>query len=237
MIMTLLEATDIHGGYGGEIDILKGVNLRVGPDEIVVIVGPNGAGKSTAMKAVFGLIKIRQGHVRLMGEDITHAKPEQMVRRGVAYVPQEKNVFPSLTVQENLEMGGFLMEGSLSERLAFIYEIFPRLRERRKQPAGLMSGGERQMVAMGRALMIQPRLLMLDEPTAGLSPKLIDETFERIKEIQALGIGVLMVEQNAKKALAIADRGYVLTTGSNRYEDTGPNLLANREVAELFLGG
>lgn len=237
MIMTLLEAADIHGGYGGEIDILKGVNLRVGPDEIVVIVGPNGAGKSTAMKAVFGLIKIRQGHVRLMGEDITHAKPEQMVRRGVAYVPQEKNVFPSLTVQENLEMGGFLLEGSMSERLAFIYEIFPRLRERRKQPAGLMSGGERQMVAMGRALMIQPRLLMLDEPTAGLSPKLIDETFERIKEIQALGIGVLMVEQNAKKALAIADRGYVLTTGSNRYEDTGPNLLANREVAELFLGG
>ncbi|WP_136253306.1 ABC transporter ATP-binding protein [Onishia niordana] len=233
---TLLDASDIYGGYGGA-DILKGTNLKASADEIVVIVGPNGAGKSTAMKAIFGLVKIRTGQVLFQGEDITNAKPEQMVRRGVAYVPQEKNVFPSLTVQENLEMGGYLMSGDLKPRMDMIYELFPKLAERRRQPAGLMSGGERQLVAMGRALMIDPKLLMLDEPTAGLSPKLIDETFERIKEINAQGIGVLMVEQNAKQALAIASRGYVLATGANRHEDTGPNLLANPEVAEMFLGG
>lgn len=233
---SLLEARDIYGGYGGA-DILQGTNLRVEPDEIVVIVGPNGAGKSTAMKAVFGLLRIRAGEVRYKGEAITNAKPEQMVRRGIAYVPQEKNVFPSLTVRENLEMGAYLMKGDLSRRLDKVYTLFPKLAERRRQQAGLMSGGERQMVAMGRALMIDPELLMLDEPTAGLSPLLIDETFERIKEINAQGIGVLMVEQNAKQALAIADRGYVLATGRNRHEDTGPNLLADPEVAEMFLGG
>lgn len=233
---TLLDARDIYGGYGGA-DILKGTNLKASADEIVVIVGPNGAGKSTAMKAIFGLVKIRTGQVLFQGEDITNAKPEQMVRRGIAYVPQEKNVFPSLTVQENLEMGGYLMSGDLGPRMEMIYELFPKLAERRRQPAGLMSGGERQLVAMGRALMIDPKLLMLDEPTAGLSPKLIDETFERIKKINAQGIGVLMVEQNAKQALAIASRGYVLATGANRHEDTGPNLLANPEVAEMFLGG
>ncbi|MBZ9559835.1 MULTISPECIES: ABC transporter ATP-binding protein [unclassified Modicisalibacter] len=233
---SLLDARDIYGGYGG-VDILQGTNLRVDPDEIVVIVGPNGAGKSTAMKAVFGLLRIRAGEVRYKGEAITNAKPEQMVRRGIAYVPQEKNVFPSLTVRENLEMGAYLMKGDLSERLDKVYTLFPKLAERRRQQAGLMSGGERQMVAMGRALMIDPELLMLDEPTAGLSPLLIDETFERIKEINAQGIGVLMVEQNAKQALAIADRGYVLATGRNRHEDTGPNLLADPEVAEMFLGG
>ncbi|WP_192034992.1 ABC transporter ATP-binding protein [Halomonas sp. YLGW01] len=233
---TLLDARDIYGGYGGA-DILKGTHLRANADEIVVIVGPNGAGKSTAMKAIFGLVKIRSGQVLFQGEDITNAKPEQMVRRGIAYVPQEKNVFPSLTVQENLEMGGYLMTGDLRPRMEKVYELFPKLAERRRQPAGLMSGGERQLVAMGRALMVDPRLLMLDEPTAGLSPKLIDETFERIQEINAQGIGVLMVEQNAKQALAIASRGYVLATGANRHEDTGPNLLADPEVAEMFLGG
>ncbi|WP_129140753.1 ABC transporter ATP-binding protein [Modicisalibacter coralii] len=232
----LLDAREIYGGYGG-VDILQGTNLRVAPDEIVVIIGPNGAGKSTAMKAVFGLLRIRAGEVRYKGEAITNAKPEQMVRRGIAYVPQEKNVFPSLTVRENLEMGAYLMKGDLSKRLDKVYTLFPKLAERRRQQAGLMSGGERQMVAMGRALMIDPELLMLDEPTAGLSPLLIDETFERIKEINAQGIGVLMVEQNAKQALAIADRGYVLATGRNRHEDTGPNLLADPEVAEMFLGG
>ena len=234
--MSLLEANEIYGGYGGA-DILNGVSVRVDADEVVVIVGPNGAGKSTVMKAVFGLLRIRQGHILYKGEDITNARPEQMVRRGVAYVPQEKNVFPSLTVQENLEMGAFLVSGDLRPRLEKVFAVFPKLRDRRRQQTGLMSGGERQMVAMGRALMIDPQLLMLDEPTAGLSPLLIDETFDRIKEVQALGIGVLMVEQNAKQALAIADRGYVLATGSNRFEDTGRNLLANREVAEMFLGG
>ncbi|WP_458526065.1 ABC transporter ATP-binding protein [Onishia taeanensis] len=233
---SLLDARDLYGGYGGA-DILKGTSLRAEADEIVVIVGPNGAGKSTAMKAIFGLLKIRTGQVLYQGEDITNAKPEQMVRRGIAYVPQEQNVFPSLTVQENLEMGAYLMSGDLGQRMEKIYTLFPKLAERRRQPAGLMSGGERQLVAMGRALMIDPKLLMLDEPTAGLSPKLIDETFERIKEINAQGIGVLMVEQNAKQALAIASRGYVLATGANRHEDTGPNLLANPEVAEMFLGG
>jgi branched-chain amino acid transport system ATP-binding protein len=234
--MSLLAATDLHGGYEGA-DILKGASLRMEGGEIVVIVGPNGAGKSTLMKAIFGLLRIRQGQILYKGEDITHAKPEQMVRRGVAYVPQERNVFPSLTVQENLEMGAFLLDEDLRPRLEMVYALFPKLRDRRRQPAGLMSGGERQMVAMGRALMMEPQLLMLDEPTAGLSPRLIDDTFDRIQEIQALGIGVLMVEQNAKQALSIAHRGYVLATGANRYEDTGPNLLANREVAELFLGG
>ncbi|MCK0768351.1 ABC transporter ATP-binding protein [Chromohalobacter canadensis] len=233
---SLLEAKGLYGGYGGA-DILQGTNLRVESDEIVVVVGPNGAGKSTAMKAIFGLLHIREGEVRYRGETITNAKPEQMVRRGIAYVPQEKNVFPSLTVGENLEMGAYLMKGDLARRLDKVYTLFPKLAERRRQQAGLMSGGERQMVAMGRALMIDPQLLMLDEPTAGLSPLLIDETFERIQEINAQGIGVLMVEQNAKQALSIANRGYVLATGSNRYEDTGPNLLANPEVAEMFLGG
>lgn len=232
----LLEASGLYGGYGG-VDILNGTNLTVGDDEIVVIVGPNGAGKSTAMKAVFGLLHVRQGHVLYRGDDITNARPEQMVRRGIAYVPQEHNVFPSMSVRENLEMGAYLMSGDITARMERVFALFPKLKERRHQQAGLMSGGERQMVAMGRALMIEPSLLMLDEPTAGLSPLLIDETFERIREIRDLGIGVLMVEQNAKQALAIADRGYVLATGRNRYEDTGPNLLANQEVAEMFLGG
>jgi len=234
--MSLLVAESVYGGYGGA-DILQGTHLRMERDEIVVIVGPNGAGKSTLMKAVFGLVKIRKGRVVLDGTDITNARPEQMVRRGVAYVPQERNVFPSLTVRENLEMGAYLVRGDLRPRLEKVYSLFPRLAERRSQPAGLMSGGERQMVAMGRALMIDPILLMLDEPTAGLSPLLIDQTFERIREINALGIGVLMVEQNAKQALAIAHRGYVLATGQNRFEDSGPALAANREVAEMFLGG
>ncbi|PWG62050.1 ABC transporter ATP-binding protein [Sediminicurvatus halobius] len=234
--MSLLRADDLYAGYGG-VDILRGLHLRVEADEVVVIVGPNGAGKSTAMKAVFGLVPVRAGRVTYQGEDITNAAPEQMVTRGIAYVPQEGNVFPSLTVLENLELGAYALKGDLRPRLEKVYEVFPRLRERRAQQAGLMSGGERQMVAMGRALMVEPQLLMLDEPTAGLSPKLIDETFRRIRGINALGIGVLMVEQNAKQALGIADRGYVLATGENRYEDTGSNLLANREVAEMFLGG
>ena len=234
--MSLLQASGLYAGYGG-VDILRGTNLRVEADEIVVIVGPNGAGKSTAMKAVFGLVPIREGRVEYMGEDITNRPPERMVTRGIAYVPQESNVFPSLSVLENLELGAYALSGDHRPRMEKIFEIFPRLKERRHQQAGVMSGGERQMVAMGRALMVDPHLLMLDEPTAGLSPRLIDETFERIKGINQLGIGVLMVEQNARQALAAADRGYVLATGENRYEDTGPALLANPEVAEMFLGG
>ncbi len=234
--MSLLEVQDLYGGYGGA-DILRGMHIRVEKNEVVVIVGPNGAGKSTLMKAIFGLAVVRSGRVVFNGEDVTNAKPEQMVRRGIAYVPQERNVFPSLTVQENLEMGGYLLKGDLSARMERVFTLFPKLKERRRQLAGLMSGGERQMVAMGRALMIEPALLMLDEPTAGLSPRLIDETFARIREIGRLDIGVLMVEQNAKQALAVADRGYVLATGTNRFEDTGANLLANRQVAEMFLGG
>ncbi len=234
--MSLLQANGLYAGYGG-VDILRGTNLRVEADEIVVIVGPNGAGKSTAMKAVFGLVPIREGEVIYRGDVITNQPPEKMVTRGIAYVPQESNVFPSLSVLENLELGAYALKGDNHERLEKVFAIFPRLKERRHQQAGVMSGGERQMVAMGRALMVDPQLLMLDEPTAGLSPRLIDETIERIAEVNKLGIGVLMVEQNARQALAVAHRGYVLATGENRHEDTGPALLANPEVAEMFLGG
>ena len=235
--MKVIEAQNVDKIYKGHHQALRGMSLTVEQGDAFALLGPNGAGKSTLMKAVFGLLHVREGEVLYKGEAITNGKPEQMVRRGIAYVPQEKNVFPSLTVEENLEMGAYLIRGDIRPRKEKVYEVFPKLRERRRQQAGLMSGGERQMVAMGRALMIDPELLMLDEPTAGLSPRLIDETFERIIRIRKLGIGVLMVEQNAKQALAIADRGYVLATGANRFEDTGPNLLANREVAEMFLGG
>jgi branched-chain amino acid transport system ATP-binding protein len=234
--VSLLEARGIYGGYGG-VDILNGVDLDVGRGEIVVIIGPNGAGKSTAMKAVFGLVRVRRGTVHLDGEDITNAQPNHLVPKGMSYVPQERNVFPSLTVQENLEMGAFIRRDDIRPELEEVYQIFPVLKERKRQAAGLMSGGERQMVAMGRALMVKPRLLLLDEPTAGLSPKFIDLIFERIVAINARGISILMVEQNAKKALSLAHRAYVLVTGTNRYQDTGPNLLANPEVAEMFLGG
>ncbi len=234
--MSLLEIKDVHGGYGGG-DILNGVSLHMDAHDVVAIVGPNGAGKSTLMKSAFGLVKIHTGQVIFDGEDITRLSADKIVRRGISYVPQEKNVFPSLSVEENLEIGGYTLKGSLRPRMDGIYELFPRLAERRRQAAGSMSGGERQMVAMGRALMLDPKLLLLDEPTAGLSPAYIDQTFENVKRINARGVGILMVEQNAKQALAIASRGYVLTNGRNRHEDTGAGLLANREVAEMFLGG
>jgi branched-chain amino acid transport system ATP-binding protein len=234
--VSLLEAERVYGGYGG-VDVLNGVDLTVDHGQIVVVIGPNGAGKSTAMKAIFGLVRVRAGRVRLAGEDITNARPDQLVPKGMSYVPQERNVFSSLTAQENLDMGAYIRADDHAAELEQVFEIFPLLKERRRQRAGQMSGGERQMVAIGRALMVKPRLLLLDEPTAGLSPKFVDLIFERILAINALGIGVLMVEQNAKKALGFAQRGYVLVAGANRYDDTGPNLLANPEVAEMFLGG
>jgi len=234
--MTLLRAEGLVGGYGG-MDILQGLDLAVEADEIAVIIGPNGAGKSTAMKAITGLIPLRQGRVLLDGEDITGEPPERLVPRGIAYVPQERNVFPNLTVHENLEMGAYVRDDDIGGALDRVYELFPALVEKRKQPAGELSGGQRQMVAIGRALMIEPRLLLLDEPTAGLSPKIMDEILERIVGINKTGVGILMIEQNARQSLAIADRGFVLATGRTRFADTGANLLANREVAESFLGG
>ena len=235
--MSLLEARGVSGGYRSGADILHGIDLRLEEGEIVVIVGPNGAGKSTFMKSVFGLTRISGGTVRFRGEDITGLAPERIVRLGICYVPQERNVFPSMTVEENLEMGAFIRRDDIRPQMERIYGLFPRLKERRRQPVGQMSGGERQMVAMGRALMLEPALILLDEPTAGLSPKFIDQTFDQVMTINALGVGVLMVEQNAKQALAIAHRGYVFAGGRNRHEDDARAMLADREIAEMFLGG
>lgn len=234
--MSLLSASDIYGGYGG-VDILNGVSLDVDPGEIVTIVGANGAGKSTFIKAIAGLVTIRSGHVSFDGRDITGMAPENAARLGISYVPQENNVFAGMTVMENLEMGAFLRSDDYSDQIERIFALFPRLQERRTQPVWQMSGGERQMVAMSRALMLEPKLLMLDEPTAGLSPLFMDQVFEQVKQINALGIGILMVEQNAKQALAVSDRGYVLSMGRNRHEDRAERLLENREIAEMFLGG
>ena len=234
--MTLLRAEGLVGGYGG-MDILQGLDLAVEADEITVIIGANGAGKSTAMKAIAGVIPLRAGHVYLNDEEITGQPPERLVQRGVAYVPQERNVFPNLSVHENLEMGAYVRDDDIGPALDRVYRQFPALVEKRRQPTGELSGGQRQMVAIGRALMVEPKLLMLDEPTAGLSPKVMDEILEQIIAINKSGVGILMVEQNARQSLAVADRGYVLATGRTRFTDTGPNLLANREVAESFLGG
>ena len=236
MTAPLLQATGLTGGYGG-MDILQGVDLSLDAHEVAVIIGPNGAGKSTAMKALIGLIPLKSGNVLYAGEDITGQAPERLVARGIAYVPQERNVFRTMTVEENLAMGAYLRRGDLGETLARIYALFPALKDKRRQRAGELSGGQRQMVAIARALMIEPKLLLLDEPTVGLSPKVIGEIFERILAINAGGVGILMVEQNARAALAIAHRGYVLATGRNRFTDNAAALLANREVAEAFLGG
>ena len=234
--MSLLTISDVYGGYDGS-DILNGINITVNTSEIVVIIGPNGAGKSTAMKSVFGLVNIRSGSVAINNKDITNQSGDKIVEHGVCFVPQTDNIFPTLTVEENLEMGAYLRSTGRKQKIEEIYQLFPPLRQKRKQPAGQLSGGQRQMVAIGRALMLDPQLLLLDEPTAGLSPKYIEQIFSIITDVNILGIAILMVEQNAKQALKIANRGYVLTTGKNRFEDTGANLLANREVAKLFLGG
>ena len=232
----LLEARELVGGYGGT-DILNGVSLSLSREEIVVIVGPNGAGKSTAMKALFGLVTVRSGTVWLDGLDVTNAAPESLVKRGMAYVPQEGNVFTTMTVEENLDMGAYTRKSGIQAAKERVYALLPALKAKRRQPAGELSGGQRQMVAIGRALMVEPKLLMLDEPSAGLSPKVLDEILDAILAINQSGVGVLMVEQNAKAALSMAHRGYVLQGGKNRFEGPGPALLANREIAELFLGG
>ena len=232
----LVEAANLHAGYG-EMNILNGVSIALETGEIGVIIGPNGAGKSTTLKALFGLLRVSEGSVRFDGADITNAAPDSLVERGMSFVPQERNVFETLTVQENLEMGAFVRRDDHRYLIDRIYELFPPLRDKRRQPAGELSGGQRQMVAMGRALMVEPRLLLLDEPTAGLSPLFMSQIFEQILAINATGVGVLMVEQNAKQALGIAHKGFVLASGRNRFTDTGPNLLANPEVARSFLGG
>lgn len=234
--MSFLIGEKMTGGYGGA-DILKGCTIEVERGEIAVIVGPNGAGKSTAMKAVFGMLPLREGQVRLDGEDITALSPQERVKRGMACVPQTNNVFTSLTVEENLEMGAFLCQDDISETMEQVFDLFPILREKRSQPAGELSGGQRQQVAVGRAMMTKPSVLMLDEPTAGVSPIVMDELFDKILEIARTGLAILMVEQNARQALHIADRGFVLVTGENRYTDTGEALLANPEVRRSFLGG
>lgn len=234
--MTALVGTAMTGGYGGA-DILKGCTISVESGEIAVIVGPNGAGKSTAMKAMFGMLDLRAGSVLLNGEDITSLPPQHRVQRGMGFVPQTQNVFTSMTVEENLEMGGFIRDDDFGDTIEEIYNLFPVLREKRGQPAGELSGGQRQQVAVGRALMTQPKVLMLDEPTAGVSPIVMDELFDRIIDVARTGIAILMVEQNAKQALAIADRGYVLVQGENRYTDSGAALLANPDVRRAFLGG
>lgn len=231
----VLSIDKIEAGYGGAA-ILHDVSLHVDADEIVVIIGPNGAGKSTAMKSVFGLLDITAGEISLDGEEITNTPPEKVVTQGVCYVPQTNNVFVNLTVQENLEMGAFVRKDDFRPRLDEIYAMFPDLKAKRNQPAGSLSGGQRQMVAMGKALMLEPKILLLDEPTAGLSPKYRGGIFDTVKTINASGVPILMVEQNAKQALGIADRAYVLVDGANRFEGTGSELLADREVAKMFLG-
>ncbi len=233
---TLLTMTDLRGGYG-DADILQGVSLHVNHKEIVVIIGPNGAGKSTAMKAIFGLLKVRGGSVVVDGEDITGWAPNRIVQAGVCYVPQVDNIFREMTVHENLEMGAFLRKGDLSAAFERVYDLFPDLKERRKALAGNLSGGQRQMVAMGRALMLDPKILLLDEPTAGLSPRYMELIFQICRDVRNAGVAILLVEQHAKQALAFADRGYVLAAGANRHEGAGADLLADREVAEMFLGG
>ncbi|MFO7699594.1 MAG: ABC transporter ATP-binding protein [Acidimicrobiia bacterium] len=232
----LLEARSVYAGYLPGVDILRDLDLDLFDGELVGIIGPNGAGKSTFIKAVFGLVSVRQGTVRLRGADITTLAAHELVAMGVGYVPQRANVFPSLTVEENLRMGLYLAPKLWDQRIDYVTELFPLLRDRSSQKAGLLSGGERQMVAMGRALMMDPSLLLLDEPSAGLSPANQDLVFERVRRIADTGVSILMVEQNARRCLQIADRAYVLDQGTNAYEGTGRELLHDPNVIALYLG-
>lgn len=232
----LLEIEALDAGYG-DLQVLEEVDLTVDQGEYVTIVGPNGAGKSTVMKSVFGLTTLFGGTIRFNGTEIQGSRPEDVVHNGISYVPQTENVFPSLSVRENLEMGAYVLDTVPADRLEAVFDRFPVLAERRSQPARTLSGGQQQMLAMGRALMLDPDLLMLDEPSAGFAPDLVTETFDRIDEVNDAGTAVLMVEQNARTALSRCDRGYVLVQGRNRYEDTGEALLTNEEVGREFLGG
>jgi branched-chain amino acid transport system ATP-binding protein len=234
--MTLLSVADLDAGYG-DLQILDSVDMRVDSEEYVAIVGPNGAGKSTVMKSVFGLTTYMGGEVLFDDEDISELDPEEIITKGLSYVPQSENVFAGLTVQENLEMGAYTLDEIPDDRLSMVFDRFPILDERRQQTAGSLSGGQQQMLAMGRALMLDPDLLLLDEPSAGLAPDLVDDMFDRIDDINDSGTAVLIVEQNAKEALRRCDRGYVLVQGQNRHEDTGDALLSDQQVREDFLGG
>ena len=234
--MYLLSGEKITCGYGS-IDIVSNCNIGVSKGKISSVVGPNGAGKSTAMKALFGLLPIKHGKVILDGEDITNLPPQQRVLKGMGFVPQTSNIFPSLTVEENLEMGAFIDQNNINKMLEYVYDLFPVLKDKKSQDAGELSGGQRQQVAVGRALMTKPKVLMLDEPSAGVSPIIMESLFTKIKEIANQGTAILMVEQNAKQALKISDLGFVLSQGKNLFTDNGNSLLANKEVRKAFLGG
>jgi len=234
--MPLIELKHVVGGYGGA-PILNGVDMAIEASDIGVIVGPNGAGKSTTLKAIFGLLRVTGGTIEFGGENIANSLPDKLVPKGLSFVPQEKNVFTSMSVEENLEMGAFTRTDDFRPTMDWVYSMFPVLAEKRRQPAGELSGGQRQMVAMGRALMSKPKLLMLDEPSAGLSPRYVIEIFETIVRVNKEGVGILMVEQNARQALAFASKGFVLAQGQNRFTGTGPELIADPEVAKSFLGG
>ena len=234
--MSYLVSEDMVAGYGGT-NILNSCSIQVDLGQIAVVVGPNGAGKSTAMKAIFGMLPLQSGSVKVLNERINDLPPFQRVKKGMAFVPQTDNIFTSLTVEENLEMGAFTNPGAMVTIIEQVYSLFPVLKEKRLQRAGELSGGQRQQVAVGRALMTEPKLLMLDEPTAGVSPIVMDELFDRIIDVARTGIAILMVEQNAKQALSIADIGYVLVQGENRYTDSGKALLENTDVRKTFLGG
>lgn len=234
--MSLIDLKAIVAGYGGA-PILNGVDIAIDASDIGVIVGPNGAGKSTTLKAIFGLLTVTEGTVTFAGRDVTNFEADRLVPMGLSFVPQEHNVFTSMSVHENFEMGAFVRRDEISDSLDMVYEMFPDLKAKRRQPAGELSGGQRQMVAMGRALMSKPKLLMLDEPSAGLSPRYMQEIFEQVVKINAAGVGILMVEQNARQALAFATKGFVLTSGQNRFTGTGQELLDDPEVARSFLGG
>ena len=234
--MIMLKVEEITAGYS-ELDILHRVSIQMAKGQIVSVIGPNGAGKSTLLKTIFGILKPRNGKVTLKDEDITGLKPDRVARKGISYVPQVENVFPSLTIQENLEMGAFIREDDYSQRLEEVYELFPLLEGRKKQKAGQLSGGQRQMVAMGRALMVDPQILLLDEPSAGLAPIFVTGIFEKIKDINATGVSIIIVEQNAREALRMSHHGYVLAMGRNVLDDKGEALLANEEIGRLYLGG